>query len=377
MILRRAEAQDNQALIQFFASMPVKGKLQHFIRRKDDFFSFYKLQSKDFITFVLEDPKDKKIHGCASFVFKQVVIAGHVHKIAWATDLRISNDRRAILGWGKYFLPLLSDLKKEYKVDFFFSVLNLADTQLLNTFIRSRSPKRNLPRYHLFRKFSTISVHGKYPWAPDALESIAIESGKTVDFAELTNYLQKKAQKQILHTDWRVSTLFEKLRLWKGISIENFLIARNQKTREIVGCVLPWSPHHVQDYIPLEYTRVAENFRQYLKFGKLLGISRKLVKSIKRSGSENALPVSFLTHFYADNEDVLEALLDKAWLTQGPDDFIVYSAFPKELHMKPPPAWITVEQHFAIYCMLAPDETLPDFLSPYHVAAVELDPQFT
>ena len=76
------------------------------IDRNPNFFAHYGTQSEDFKTYVLKD-EEKKVHAAASFIFKDACTDGKVQTMATAVDLRVSNNRRAILQWSQHFLPVL------------------------------------------------------------------------------------------------------------------------------------------------------------------------------------------------------------------------------------------------------------------------------
>jgi hypothetical protein len=219
------------------------------------------------------------------------------------------------------------------------------------------------------------TLHGIYPWAKTPLEGISIDHAKSTDIGELTNYLNKKSQNQIFHTEWRVHTLFERIKRWKSLKLEDFLIARSIDG-QIIGCLAPWGGQHVEHLVPVEYSRIAENFRQFLKFGKYLGISRPIVKSSKKSGKANALPITYLTHLQCDNHDIFSSLIYRAWQEAGPHQFLAYLNFTDDFHLKPPEHWIAVQADWALYSLLPPDEQLYPFLSPFQQLSPELEPCF-
>lgn len=375
MILREASAQDNENLIHFFSSIPVRGSLEYTILRKNDFFDIYKIQSENHLSLLLEEPPLPSIEGFANFGINDWILNGKKHKIAFGSDLRIQPSRKATLSWTKEFLPLIKQIKQTHGVDYFFSTLNLSETQAINTFLRIRPTHRHLPRYHLFRSFNLISLHGYFPWKRKSLSSIQISRGTSLDFGPLASYLQKKSSSQILHPDWSVHNFYTRLKRWKTLSIEDFFIAKNHQGR-VIGCIAPWSYNQIQTLIPLSYSAQAENFRQFLKFGNFFGYSRPITKSAAKSGLTQPMELSFLTHLYADNEDIFEALLYSAWESVGPNNFLVYLANEEDLHLSPPRDWVAVSQRYGLFCILEPDSEIPEFLSPHHPGGASLEPCF-
>ncbi len=371
MKIEIAKPADNPQLLEFYKGFPIEGLLDLKVDRRGDFFGPYAAESGQYRTYVLKD-EDDSIQGLASFIIKEVLIGEKPTLVAYGRDLRISRQRRAILEWGKHFVPCLEEVSNTFGVEHFFSSLNMMETRALNAFVRPRHSKRPLPRYYGYRRFNLVSIHGHFPWASNPLPHMQIRHGSSGNADALIYYLCKKNRQKNLATYWDSYSFFKQLQRWRGLRIEDFLIAFDSQNN-IVGCCAPWSADGIQELIPLDYSLKAHNFRQFLKFGKLLGWTRPLTKPSYRLQLEESLQFQYLTHLFADNEDVFEALLWAAFSRARSKDFLVYCQGREELIYKRPLNWVSAKLPHGLYCMVPPEQETPDFLNPAFETPVSLE----
>jgi hypothetical protein len=375
MKLEIAGPEQSLDLVEFFKNFPVQGLVELKVDRGRDFFKPYDMQSDRHISYLMRDEETQKIEGHASFVVKNVFLEGQVRAAAFGRDLRISSNRKAILSWGQHFLPVMSEIEKTFDIAYFFSVLNLAEAKALNAFVRPRQLRRPLPRYFLFRRFNLVTLHGQFPWAHGPLQSIKVRRGSFRHQEALIDYIIKKSREKDLATTWDRQSFEENMQRWEGLQIEDFLIAYDSN-ENIVGCVAPWSSRRVQEYIPLHYSLVAHNFRQFLKFGQLLGWTRNLTKPSSRLQMEAPLNFRYLCFLNADNEDIFESLISSAYNESDNNEFLVYTQMRADLHLRKPRGWIGAHVPYGLYCMLPPDQPAPAFLHPNNERHVEVEPFF-
>jgi len=373
MNLEVARLEDSYDLIQFFKQFTVGDLIEFKIDRPTDFYLPYDIQSEQHVTYLLREPMDKSIQGVATFVIQNVWLSDRLQTIAVARDLRITPNRQAIMSWGQYFQPVLDEIQRAYGVDHFFSVLNMSEAKVLNTFIRPRQHKRSWPRYHLFRRFNLVSLHGALPFSSNPLPHMRIRKVDPSLHDSLMYYvLQKRKAKELSHIYDRAS--FERyLKRWKNLKESDFYVALDAQDN-IVGCVAPWSANQIQEYIPYKYNNEAHNFRQFLKFGKWLGWTRTLTKPVPRLKREAPMNFRYLSCFLADNEDIFEALLWRVFHEIHPHEFLVYLQMRMDLHMRPPRGWISARLPYGLYCLVPHEKELPDFLHPSHDRPCDWEP---
>ncbi len=375
MKLEIAGPAHSQALVDFYKGFPSQGLVRLKADRGQNFFKPYDLQSDRHITYLMQDEENGKIEGSASFVINNVLLEGQVVPVAFGRDLRISSNRKAILSWSHHFLPVMSEIEKKFQSSHFFSILNMAEAKALNAFVKPHQIRRPLPRYFLFRRFNLVSLHGQFPWANPSLPSVRVRRGSFRHQEAIVDYILKKSRLRDLSTVWDRQSFEEKLRRWEGLQIEDFLVAYDSR-ENIVGCVAPWSSRKVQEFIPLQYSLVAHNFRQFLKFGKLLGWTRTLTKPITRLQMEAPMNFRYLCFLNADNEDIFDNLLYSAYNESEDNEFLVYTQMRSDLHLRKPPGWVGARVPYGLYCMLPPDQIVPSFLHPNNESHVEIEPFF-
>lgn len=369
MRLEVAQEHDGPALSEFYQNFPIKGLVNFKLDRSQDFFAHYKAQSDLFRTYILRDT-DHSIQGMASFVFREACLENRVERIALATDLRVAPQRKAILEWSQHFLPVMDSLTHEFNISHFFSLLNMGDPSGgQNTFIRSGLIRRQLPRYYLYRKINLVSLHGRFPWAPKPLEYVRVRTGSEQNKDALLSYILKRAHYRHFSSVWDKSSLDKKIKNLPGFRLENFLIAFDAQ-ENIIGCLAPWNHPLQPKWIPLSYSLRAHNFRQFLKFGNLLGWTRKLSKPI-RSGLESPLQFKHLCFLNVDNEDIFESLLFHAFDRIAPQEFLIYAQVDQDIRTLPPAHWISGTMPYALYSMVSPSHNPPLFLHP----SINLNPE--
>jgi hypothetical protein len=373
VILEIARPEDSWDLKQFFKNFTTGELIQLKIHRPEDFFTPYDIQSESHVTYMLRSPEDKSIQGIATFIIQNVWLDQKIQTVAIARDLRILPTRASIISWGQHFTPVLEEIRRAYNVDYFFSVLNMSDAKILNTFIRPRQLKRPWPRYHLFRRFNLVSIHGILPFVQNPLPHLRIRKVDSSLHEELLYYMIQKKKEKDLSTVYDKTSAEEFIKRWDGLSLNDFYVALNNEGR-VVGCVAPWSSSSIQEYIPYHYNKVAHNFRQFLKFGKWLGWTRTLTKPVTRIKREAPLNFRYLTCFLSDNEDIFEALLWRVFHETHPHEFLVYLQMRQDLHMRPPRGWISTTIPHGLYCMLPPDSELPHFLHPSNETRCDWEP---
>ncbi|MBK7961079.1 MAG: hypothetical protein IPK04_07625 [Bdellovibrionales bacterium] len=375
MRLVLAGPEHDEKLRAFYHQFVIAGPVDLKIERPRSFFSPYIIQSDRYCTFILEENDSSEILGCVSFVIQDVMLGDKKQTVAIGRDLRIAQNRKAILGWGELFLPLIQELKDHHHVDHLFSTLNMSETKALNTFVRPRQIKRPFPRYHLYRRFNLITLHGRWPWARSPLPSVRIIRASSSREEELMYYMLQKTTKMDLLPWFDRKTILAQFDRWQDLKLSDFLVAVDPHDN-IVGCLAPWRSHQVQSLIPYNYDLRAHNFRQFLKFGNLWGWTRPLTKPVNRLKLETSLQMTYLNFVLSDHPDIFETLLDAAFDSAGPNDFLVYLQMRDQIHLRPPLHWITAKIPYGLYCLIPPESPTPEFLEPSNDHSVYLEPFF-
>lgn len=357
-----AQEADSEKLKQFVIKQPflVNSPMELVIDRKGSFFDKYRLQTEDFVTHKMVN-ENNEIEGIASMLFRKTLLNGEETLVGFATDLRISNSRQAIVQWPEKLLPAMTESAAQRGCEYVFSILNNNQTQAYNALIRPRSSRRNIPRYYFYRKYDLVTIHGKVPFTDlPFLKSIKIQPLSDNDLEPLAAYLKSKSLHKPLCFPYSVDLLLERFKTWKGFHKENFLIAKD-KHNNIIGSVAPWKASQIFNISVLNYSGFGETIYTFSKFFSLF----KFVKRLPPVGGQ--LNMKFLTHLYADNPDIFAALLAEVFRTTQSDELLSYPHFHKTPLTMPPRNFLTSQIPFSIYAILPPEKALPDFLQLHKV----------
>jgi hypothetical protein len=356
MKLVKASDLDNEQLLHFFAKSRVPGSIELQMRRMFSFFNQYRLQTDDYTTYLLLNNKDE-IEALASMLYREAWLDGTKQTIGYATDLRVSQNRRAILEWSKHFLPILEEERAKRNCTYTFSVLAHSQRQAYNALIRPRNLKRKLPRYYQYRKFELISLHGLWPFHRKPLPGIRVRPAQEKDRDQLRSYLVAASQKKPLHYIHEPEDFDKAISRWRDLYLENFLLAEDS-SGNIIGAGASWSPDQVQKIYAQTYSPQAKNLKDFLTLWSIFGSAHKL----PREGEE--LPLRHLCFLNANNPDILYSILYEAFRRSSKKEILVYPHFQGHLLTTPPRSFIAARKMYGLYCVLAPGDPIPGFLKP-------------
>lgn len=354
--LVKASDDDNDKLLHYFSKMSLPGPIHIRLRRMFNFFNQYRIQSDDFVTYILQN-KENQIEALASLLFREGFVDQNREVIGYATDLRVSPTRQAVLHWSQNFFSVLEEEKIKRNCKYIFSVVPHSQRQAYNAFIRPHNLRRGLPRYHLFRRFNLVTLHGLWPFHDLPLSGIKIRTATQNDFTPLAHYILSKIKNRALRYYDSPEGFRINIERWRDLQIEKFLIAFD-RYNNIIGCTAPWSSERVQRVTPLMYDDKAKNFQDILRVLSWFRIAHPIAKL------DHEFEFRHLTHLYADNPDIFYSLLYNAFRQSGKNEFLTYVHFTGELLTLPPRSFIAAEIPYGLYCILSATDPIPDFLKP-------------
>ena len=358
MKLVKANEFDSDKLCDFLKKSLYPNKINLMIHRPQGFFAPYLIHSRDYVTYYLVD-KNNEIQAMASLLFKKVKLYGEEQTVGYATDLRVGS-QKAILNWTKHFLPALEKERDERNCKYIFSTINKYQNDAYKSFLRPRSKRRVMPRYYLFRKFNVSTIHGILPFAPKTLKNLNIRRANVDDLEALQAYICKKQTHRPIAEINRCSDLKQIFCDWPNFLISDFMIALDFKDK-IVGCMSLWDGSVLQSYEPKKYHQKAMTFKQTLNFLSFLRSGRRLPKKNEK------LNMIQLSHIYVDNPDIHYSLLRSAWEKTPRTHFLTYAHFESELATQVPRSFIHTNTGYGLYCILTPNDPIPDFLTPTYL----------
>lgn len=356
MKLIQATDADNERLMHFFSKSRIAGSIDLRFRRMFNFYNQYRLQSDDYVTYMLVNRKDE-LEAMASILYRKAWIGDEEHTIGYATDLRVSSSRRAIMEWSNHFLPILENERAQRNCTYTFSVIAHSQRQAYNALIRPRNLRRQMPRYYQYRKFELVTIHGLWPWHSKPLVGIKVREARAEDHARLASYIVERSKQHPLRFINSEQDFFLQLEKWRDLYIENFLIAEDSNGK-IIGCASSWSPAQIQRVYALSYSPQIRNLKDVLRMMSWFNIAHPLPEE----GQE--LRLRHLSFLHADNPDIFYSLVFEAFKRTSKTEVLVYPHFQDHISMRPPKSFITSRKQYGIYCVLSPSDTVPSFLRP-------------
>lgn len=372
--LRESTPLDSNALNDFFSSIQTEGKLSMKIRRQIDFFSFYHRLGLKFKNYVFESTRQipqphshnekifslvppeisSEVLGTASFLLQNRSLYNRVVRIALACDLRISNKRKAIMNWSKFFLPKISELQNQEKIDHFITSINLTESKAINAFLRPRQINNSLPIYELIQKYNLVSVHGFFPFKHSLVKNIKVMSAKESDKEALVKYINSKLKDYELVPEEIQNDLYAYISNSILYSFSHFLIAKDPQGN-IVGCTHPISSGLLQDYFPQKYDQQANNFRQFLKFTSFFHFSRTLTRPFSSTNKEQTLNFRMLHFLFFEHPEVLNSLVHTAFHDSVTNEFVLYAYQTSQYNYRPPRGTLHAEIPYGLFEIKKPD----------------------
>lgn len=353
LTLREANPLDSPSLNQFFSSIPIQGFLDIKMSRQVDFFSFFHRLGHKYKTFVLEQ-EDNEILGTASFLFQNKICDKKKLQLAYACDLRIASQRKAILSWGKYFLPQIESLVNESQVDHVVTSINLTESQVINAFIRPKLTRTDRPVYELIQKYNLVTIHGFYPFQFSTNKKIFISRLDSTEKDQLIRFITDKLERLEMVSDEYIQDLNSAIQKSLLYSWNQFIVARNVEG-QIIGCTHPVSSTLLQDYFPQKYNQQANNFRQFLKLSSFLKFGRTLTKPFSSTNKEQTLNFKMLHFLFFDHPEILKSLTEFAYKSAQNNEFLVYAYQPENFVYRPPLGTIHSEIPYAFYEIKSPN----------------------
>lgn len=351
MKLTIATAADSKELTEFYQSYPILGPIDLSVQRVANYFQHYRLQSDDFETHCLRE-RDGSLQGTATLLFREGRVGSSFETIGYATDLRISNNRKAIVTWTEHFLPITQAALEKRNSRFLFSVISGVDPTIQNTLIRPRAQRRNIPVYHLLRRFEIVTLAGHWPLMYDELPSIKLSRASESDIEPIAAYLRKQSERYVMSFSYSADLIADRLKRWLGFQIDAFILAKDKKGN-IVGTVAPWNNQHIQKLVPIKYSGLVQTAGTALKMASWLKWATPLPPL------NTPLQLEFLTHLHANNSDVFACLLEEAYRQKSKNSFLAYAHFHKHAMTLPPRQFIYSQTPSAIYTLSPTNEDLP------------------
>lgn len=295
---RVATNTDNEAILAFMSSQPMKAGLQLRFDRSPDFFALPRLQGDEHETHLFE--KEGEIVGLASLVIRDGYINGQIEKVVYLSDLRIQSSRKLAGRWHRLFIKRMNELAAERNINNAFTVI-LSDNHA------ARNALVNKPRFNveLVSSFHTISLLARKPWAKKPTK-FTVKRANHSNVDEIAELLDSTNKEQAFGLPFSDGLLNQRFQQWPNFSIENFLLVF-EENGELLGCLAPWDYSSVKNVVFDSLPFGANLLRQVLNFSAPL-----TGRPIINNPPNTKLPDVAITHLAIKDrrQDVFATLLD-------------------------------------------------------------------
>lgn len=278
------------------------------VRRDPAFDALYRLQSRDWMSLVVE--QDGVIEGTGTIVVRDGYVGGQVRRVGYLGDLRFSPRVQGRMLLDRFFAPLLEEARSRWGCELFLTSVISSNERALRALTREtrRSRAAGRPRYVPVGDFDIRSLHLLFP-RRDELTPFRVRRATETDIPALASLLDADARRRPFGFILTEGELRRRLREWPGLTIDAFYLAESRTRQgEIVGCVALWDAAPVKRMVVQEYRGPMRRVRTaYNLTAAVLGAPR-----LPDPG--DALRYLYVTHQAIPSDDprILRALLTRA-----------------------------------------------------------------
>ncbi|MGB0991941.1 MAG: hypothetical protein ACPG32_05680 [Akkermansiaceae bacterium] len=237
MNIRRANANDNEAICQLMEAVSIDSDIDLLFERRPDYFLGAALQAEKVEVYVLAD--GDHIAGVFSVGIRQVYLDGKPRPIRYLCDLRLHPDQRSGIQLARGFRYIKNHILTEGE---FMQTLILKENVLATSILTSE--RACLPIYQNHGSYLTHFIP-KQKTAPFSQENIMIRKAALNDIPMMDAFYHGVAASQAFSPVIDFSQISSgKSAHYSGLQTEDFLLA--EQDENIVGICALWDQSHIR-----------------------------------------------------------------------------------------------------------------------------------
>lgn len=343
----------NRQLCELFSSVRLESALTLTQEREPDFFVLPRLHQGPFSTAVAFDDAGQVV-GCGTVAVRDAVLGDQTLKTGYLCDLRVAPGFRGGIHLARAYGHFMNHVEATYGADLFTTVIFDSNTAAVKALTTRSDKRKEQPVYRPMTPFEMVSVQftRKKP-AP----SNHVRPATDADLGPLLAYLAARARRRILGEVLTPERFAERLALWPGLSLSDFLIATDANDR-IVGCLAPW------DTSIFKRTRVMGYRGGMLWQKRLFNAAASVMRFPPLPQPGECFRFAFLTHLEVDDDDpaVMRDLLCAAYARLRPRRLHFMSAFvPRGSPLAAAfSGFMTTKTRMTLYAVHRPDSRWAD-----------------
>lgn len=345
-------ADTNRDLCHLFTSVRLESALSLTQERDPDFFVLPRLHQGPFATVLGLDDNDRLV-GCGTLCVRDGWLSGQVIRTGYLCDLRVAPDFRGGRHLARAYKHFMDYMESRFGAELFTTVIFDSNKAAIAALTHRSDKRLDQPIYRPMTPFEMVSVQFT---RKKGGASPRVRQATPDDLEPLTAYLAERARTRVLGEVLTAQRLAERLSLWPGLSLSDFLIARDGS--RIVGCLAPW------DTSIFKRTRVLGYRGSMLWQKRLFNLGAGLMRFPKLPPPGEHFRFVFLTHLEVDNDDaaIFRELLLAAYARLRDRGLHFMSAFvPRGSPLTPAfKGFMTTRTAMTLYSVHRPDSRFAD-----------------
>lgn len=305
-----ADRRNNTEILHFFNKTPMKGeKIELIYDRSPDFFSFLEFTSPDYFVFTYSE--ENQIKAIGTLTLRQGFINGKLNPVGYLGDLRVKNQKRALLAWRSFYDDLITHFSQieEFKgTRYLFTAVIDSNVQARQALIAQSKQKF---QYHKICQYKMVNIFNKFlPTINLRFQFLTMEQ---VSRVQLTHFLNENQSR--LNFGLSAKSIFEKINSLPRLEKKSVIVVKEND--QILAFTYLWSPSP-------EKKIMVRNFPKFLTL--ILSI---LNRSKKKLGPKEELRILYLNSLTISHDihgSKLESLINALI------SFVMKTSLMKEYH---------------------------------------------
>ena len=263
-----ATQEDDQALRELLASVPMRGDVELAFAREPSYFNASGVDGEFVQVVAARDRNTKQIIGMGSRAISSCYINGQVVRIGYLSALRLLPEYRgkaALLARGyRYF----RDLHEDQRASFYLTTI-AADNQPAIKLLTSQ--RKGLPIYYPLGRYHTLTISSHL--RQNHTNEIDIRKAKADDGTLIAKFLHEEGPKRQFFPAYGRNEFFEAPRRLIGLTHDSVLLA--EIDGQLVGTIGLWDQSKFKQNVVCGYSKRLELGRPFYNgYAALMGKPR-------------------------------------------------------------------------------------------------------
>jgi hypothetical protein len=252
--LRVATDNDNAAILDLMADVPMAGSLVLATRRDPDFFALYRIQRGHQRLWVFGDDGGA-LKGMGGFLVRDGFLDGAPGRVGYLGDLRTRGLARERLAFPQVYAHLFARTVEETGCEHFLTGVladNVAAIRALSSSSSKSGKRAAQPHYHLVQRFDMANVHfvGRLP--RPKVRGVVVRTATVDDVAAIASLLAADHRQRPFGWRFDDGEFEHRLARWPGFALDHTFCAFADDGR-LVGVTTCWDAAPVKRYRVLRY----------------------------------------------------------------------------------------------------------------------------